>query len=146
MRKKAIAVVVIVMALVLFGSVALAQTKNSATVMAKSKNGTLLNKDVLCLAGKVCNINLFLQEEPIKLVLHAPVKKVKRTERVHALVKYVILPGGMAAAGAALFSAKWPTRFDGINNTIDYGSAWKGGLIGAGVGLVVGLIVDLLDN
>ncbi len=116
----------------------------------KTKTGetVLMDKQLLCPAGEVCNIDLTVvvpAEQPSQLLVPLPPKPEKRHDKVSALVKYVLLPVGGAAAGAGLFSAMWPNRFNGVDNTMEYGAAWKGGLIGAGTGLGLGVLLDLLD-
>jgi hypothetical protein len=110
----------------------------------------LAQKQTPCLPGQVCNVDLTIEESAPVEVTHPVVVKIPprivKQDKVSSLVKYALLPIGGAATGAGIFSAKWPTEFDGVNNSIKYGAEWKGAMVGAGVGLAIGVIVDLLDN
>ncbi len=107
--------------------------------------------DLKCRRGEVCAVlDLRPQPKPAApveqpmLVPAAEEMKTEKGDKVPTLVKYFVLPVGTGAIGAGISWWAFPTLIG--DGSYSGGAAVKGGIIGVGVGIVSGVILDLLDN
>ena len=54
--------------------------------------------------------------------------------------------GSGAAAGAGYFGMKYPNEFNEEEGTVFYSGTTRGALVGAASGVLLGFILDLLDD